>query len=67
MTPVDERAQELWDEYTRYKERMFELTNTEKCPWIIIDANKKTEARIEALEYMLKTIPYQVEEGTDVL
>lgn len=58
MSPVDERAQELWDEYTKYKQVMFETTNTELCPWTIIDANVKTEARIKALEHILNTIPY---------
>lgn len=58
MSPVDERAQELWDEYTRYKEVMFEKTDTELCPWTIIDANDKTQARIRSLEHILKTVPY---------
>lgn len=58
MSPVDERAQELWDEYTKYKQVMFETTNTELCPWTIIDANVKTEARVKALEHILNTIPY---------
>src|SRR5690606_13485486 len=58
LTPVDKRAQELWDEYTRYKEKMFRLTNTPNAPWIIIQANRKTEARIEALEHIIKVIPY---------
>lgn len=59
MTPVDERAQELWDEYTDYKHKMFELTNTDLSPWVIINANRKTEARIEALQYILDNIPYE--------
>ncbi len=59
MSPVDRKAQELWDEYTRYKKLMFEKTNSDRAPWIIIEANRKTEARIEAIEHLLKTIPYQ--------
>ncbi|MCB9235853.1 MAG: polyphosphate kinase 2 [Bacteroidia bacterium] len=59
MTPVDERAQELWDQYTAYKEKMFQHTNTPECPWIIIDANRKTDARIQATEHILNLIPYQ--------
>lgn len=59
MTPVDERAQELWDQYTKYKERMFEKTNTKLCPWIVIEADKKNDARIAATEHVLKTIPYE--------
>lgn len=58
MSPVDDRAQELWDEYTSYKNTMFEKTNTEIAPWKIIKANRKTEARVNAINYILKSIPY---------
>ncbi|MFS4418108.1 polyphosphate kinase 2 [Maribacter sp. 2307ULW6-5] len=58
MTPVDSRAQELWDKYTEYKERMFQETHTEIAPWTIIDANKKSSARLEAISHILDTIPY---------
>jgi len=60
MTPVDEAAQDLWDVYTKYKKRMFEVSHTEKNPWVIIEANRKTKARLEAIRYLLKTIPYSV-------
>ncbi|WP_206604200.1 polyphosphate kinase 2 [Aquimarina sediminis] len=62
MTPVDEKAQELWDEYTKYKVKMFEQTDTKLSPWVIIEADRKTEARIKAIQYILDTIPYK-EEG----
>jgi polyphosphate kinase 2 len=59
ITPVDEKAQELWDEYTAYKKKMFEETTTENAPWKIIEANKKSNARLKAIEHILETIPYQ--------
>jgi polyphosphate kinase 2 len=59
ISPVDERAQELWDEYTKYKQVMLEKTNTAHAPWVIIKANKKTEARLEAINHILKVIPYK--------
>lgn len=58
MTAVDERAQDLWNDYTDYKEKMFEVTNTKLAPWEIINANKKTEARLEAVSHILNKIPY---------
>lgn len=61
MSPVDEKAQELWDDYTHYKNLMFDKTDTELCPWHIIEADRKTSARIEATQHILKTIPYQTE------
>jgi polyphosphate kinase 2 len=58
MTEVDEKAQELWDDYTAYKKAMFSKTNTEKSPWKVIRANRKTEARINVINHILKQIPY---------
>jgi len=59
MTAVDERAQELWDDYTTYKERMFEKTDSEHAPWNVIDANDKAPARLETIRYILGRIPYE--------
>jgi polyphosphate kinase 2 len=58
MTAVDEKAQELWDRYTDYKTKMFENTTEGAVPWKIINANRKTLARIHSIEYLLKQIPY---------
>ena len=38
---------------------MFKKTNTSIAPWKVIKANKKTKARIEAIEYILGEIPYK--------
>ena len=57
MSAVDEKAQELWNDYTTYKQVMLEKTNTSHAPWNILEANKKTEARLAAINHILKTIP----------
>ena len=59
LTAVDRRAQELWDDYTKYKDAMFEATNTPNAPWVIVEANRKTKARIAAINHILRTIPYE--------
>ena len=59
MSPVDDVAQELWDSYTDYKERMLEHTDTEQNPWKVLKANRKTSARIKAIEHILKLVPYE--------
>ncbi|TVR77407.1 MAG: polyphosphate kinase 2 [Saprospirales bacterium] len=58
LTPVDARAQELWDVYTEYKDRMFDVTDTDIAPWKVIIADKKSEARLEVIRYVLDCIPY---------
>ena len=60
LTAVDKRAQELWDDYTKYKNAMFEATNTQLAPWTVIESNKKTKARIAAINHILRTIPYSL-------
>ena len=58
MTKLDEKAQVLWDQYTEYKNAMFKKTNTENSPWKVIRANRKTEARVNVINHILKNIPY---------
>jgi len=58
MTPVDEKAQELWDDYTHYKKKMFENTKKGGERFKIIRANRKTNARLEVIKHILKKIPY---------
>ncbi len=58
MSPVDDRAIELWDDYSKYKEDMFRRTNMDYCPWAVVQANIKTKARIEAIKYVLGEVDY---------
>ena len=59
ITPVDRKAQGLWAEYTKYKKEMFRLTNSKIAPWVLIDANKKSYARLRAISTILAKIPYK--------
>jgi polyphosphate kinase 2 len=58
MTKLDEKAQILWEQYTEYKNAMFQRTNTANSPWKVIRANRKTEARVNVINHVLNSIPY---------
>ena len=58
ISPIDEKAQELWDDYTSYKESMFKRTHSDDSPWIIVQSNNKKNARLESIRYVLNAIPY---------
>ena len=58
ISKVDERAQELWDSYTFYKNKMFENTKNSGIPFKVIKANRKSDARTDAIDHLLKSIPY---------
>jgi polyphosphate kinase 2 len=59
LSPLDSKAQALWDSYTKYKEVMFSRTHTSFSPWIIVQANNKRRARLESMRYVLSTIDYE--------
>ena len=58
FSPVDQTALERWDDYTDYKKKMFEKTDTKIAPWIVIKANRKMKARVEVIQKLLEIIPY---------
>ncbi len=58
MTPVDENAQRLWDDYTEFKKKMFENAARGNHPFKVIKANRKTTARVNVIKHILRSIPY---------
>ena len=58
ISPVDDKAQENWDLYTRYKEEMFSKTHTSYSPWILVKANDKKKARLESMRFVLSMLDY---------
>lgn len=58
FSPVDMKGQELWDDYTYYKEQMFNKTHTNFSPWIIVKTNSKKQARLESMRYVLSQFDY---------
>jgi len=63
FSPVDKKGQGLWNEYTYYKEQMFNKTHTNFCPWIIVKTNDKKTARLESMRYLLSQFNYKKENG----
>jgi len=58
FSPVDQKGQALWKEYSFYKEQMFSRTHTSYCPWIVVKTNNKLEARLESMRYVLSKFNY---------
>ncbi len=59
FSEVDKKGQDLWNEYTKYKELMFSKTHTNFCPWIIVKTNVKYTARLESMRYVLSQFDYE--------
>ncbi len=65
FSPVDQKGQEMWNEYTFYKEQMFSKTHTSYCPWIVVKTNNKLEARLESMRYVLSKFDYDDKEKAE--
>lgn len=65
LSPVDGKSQLMWNRYTFFKEEMFSKTHTAFSPWIIIKANTKKIARLEAIRYVLSLYNYEGKDQAD--
>jgi polyphosphate kinase 2 len=59
LSPTDLASLDRWDDYTAAKEAMFAATDTDYAPWTVVKSNDKKRARLEALRYVLWSLPYE--------
>ncbi len=58
LSPVDLASLDKWDDYTKAKEAMFFYTDTADAPWTVIKSDCKKRARLNAMRYVLHSLPY---------
>ncbi|OBF81161.1 polyphosphate kinase 2 [Mycobacterium sp. 852002-51163_SCH5372311] len=58
FSAMDIESVNRWDDYTAAKEAMFEATDTDVAPWIVVKSNDKKRARINAMRYVLAKSDY---------
>jgi polyphosphate kinase 2 len=47
-------ARKKWKVFTNYKQQMFHYTSSNKSPWVVVNANKKKEARLTSMLYLVR-------------
>jgi len=58
LSPIDLASLDMWDAYSEAKVTMFRTTDTDDAPWTVIKSDCKKRARLNALRYVLHTLPY---------
>jgi polyphosphate kinase 2 len=66
LSPVDIASRNKWNEYTKAKEEMFKHTDIEEAPWIVVNADCKKRARLNAIRYLLNSLPYEFKDPANV-
>jgi len=59
LSPMDLTAQEMWDEYTEAKDKMFLATDSKNAPWFVVNSDDKKTARLNCISHLLSQIPYK--------
>jgi polyphosphate kinase 2 len=59
LSPMDIKARDLWVEYSKAKDYMFEMTSTKTSPWYVVNADNKKSARLNCIHHLLNQIPYE--------
>lgn len=67
LSPVDNLAQEYWDQYSIRKFQMLSETNRTLSPWTIIRSNDKKRARINCIKSILSQMDYADKLGAEEL
>jgi polyphosphate kinase 2 len=58
LSPMDDYAQEKWEEYSVAKREMFIRTHQPHAPWFVIRSDDKKRARINCIRGLLRVFDY---------
>lgn len=58
ISPIDKKAQNMWNEYSQARDTMFSQTNFIYSPWYIVHTDSKKEARINVIKHFLSHVEY---------
>jgi polyphosphate kinase len=59
MSSMDIKSRDLWVDYSRAKDAMFEYTDTKDCPWYVVNADDKRRARLNCISHILERVSYE--------
>lgn len=59
LSPIDLEARRRWAEFSKFRDKMFDLTHTEHAPWRAIEGDDKEKARLNCIRSILDIIPYE--------
>jgi len=58
ISPIDEKAQKKWKEYSLARNVMLQKTSSKLAPWIVVDANNKKLTHLNLMRDLLSRMDY---------
>jgi polyphosphate kinase len=57
LSPVDLKSRELYEEYGRARDEMFEATHAKHAPWFVVDFGDQRRGRLNLIRHLLDQVP----------
>lgn len=59
LSPMDLQSITRWEDYSRAKDEMFIHTDIPSAPWYTVESEDKKRSRINVINHLVSTIPYE--------
>jgi len=59
LSGMDLESHRRWYDFSRARDAMFAVSDTEVAPWYVVDSNDARRARLNCIKHLLSTIPYK--------
>ena len=59
LSPMDMESIHRWEDYSRAKDAMFVHTDLPDSPWYTVESEDKKRSRINVINHILESIPYE--------
>lgn len=59
LSSMDLESRARWVEYSIAKDKMLAATDTKASPWWVVDADDKRRARLNCIQHLLNSVPYE--------
>ena len=59
LSPMDLQSITRWEDYSRAKDEMFIHTDIPSAPWYTVESEDKKRSRINVINHLLNTIPWE--------
>ena len=59
LSPMDLKSYSRWYDYSRARDEMFAVTDTDFAPWYVARTDDKKRARLNIITHLLAQIPYK--------
>ncbi|MEJ6004684.1 polyphosphate kinase 2 [Paucibacter sp. AS339] len=59
LSPMDLKSYSRWYDYSRARDEMFKASDSSWAPWFAVHSDDKRRARLNIIQHILRSIPYE--------